>query len=426
VRTYIAQYNAELVKFDGAAFTSLAANTSPKCRYLAKGMKSERMWAAGFDAGASLAGFTTNIGPSTMAWSDPASPESWPIANYQNFGNDNLNPITAIAEFSGQIFVFKNNRFWVVYSITSSGGVTTLNYRPVSGAGCIQPGAYAVTEVGIFFLGADGLYLTDGSTPVKISGNINGLFTGNLPAWTTYNRLLPLPVKSVSKFAVSGDWIYMMGGNTSSGGLQSSCTLAYNYRTQAWSYFTQSVAALLPMPWTDISYPLVVGVKNTGTNYQLFNYHPFLKTDNAAFMTAEAHLNWFQMPTGRGYVAMDTAKVHRLDAWGLGHCQVGAAYDFNVAASGWVDLRFSELPTGDVWDSGSVWGDGSDLTDVWGGAISSATDLLRLTPPSHKFAFNPPGRGRYVSLAFRKMSDATFFYIERPRMTLVTRTAPPR
>lgn len=113
--------------------------------------------------------------------------------------------IGGVIAWNNLVFVFKQSRFFVFYSTTTdASGNPIFNYRPVAagiGLGFTPPSSDAslaqacAGRSGVYFWGADGIYLTAGDVPVKVSGaldpffqhrtipycpGLNGLWTGDL------------------------------------------------------------------------------------------------------------------------------------------------------------------------------------------------------------------------------------------------------
>lgn len=455
--TYVASPTNVLYRWDGSTFNSVA--NSPKCRYVAQAGWSERLFYGGFDAGATNGPNGTAADQSLVGVSDVSSPEVYTTTSTTPVAPGDGEQINAIVTWAGQTFVFKETSFFVFYDEDDSGGAVELLYHQRTGAGCVSPGCAAATPDGVYFLAADGIYRTTGGSPVCISDDISGLFNGELPSWTPYNRNLPSPDTPAIKMAASTDKLYCAVSNTSTSGTQTTAILVYDFGMKAWiGYWEFTANTILTMPWTNLSSPLLVGVVPDGSNFRATVFHPYLREDDGAFLPAEWQLHWFQTPDARGYVGMDQAAILRLEAFGAGVYNVCAVTDFNSQPGVTKELDFGDMAAllsdvwpdsaggGDYWGNGSsfsdewgdgtdpldywgysasspteVWGDGSSSTDVWGADYGSPTDLLRLQPPTHRYAYNLRGRGNYLAVRFTKTQASTFCYMAAPRLTLQSR-----
>lgn len=448
--TYVASPETVLYRYDGSTFNSVS--NSPKCRYIVQCGWAERMLACGYTAGATNGPNSSQVDGSMVHVSNPSEPETWTSADNVSLSPGDGEDITAAVTYNHQTFVFKESSFFVFYGESGSGGALDLLYNQRSGVGCVAPGAVAVSPVGVFFLADDGIYLTDGGVARNISEPISGLFTGNLPSWTPYNRLLPSPQTPSIKFAVTADKLFAAVGNSSAAGLESQIILAYDYESAAWTYYEFPGYSITSMPWTNMTYPLVVGVVASGANYAATVFHPLLREDNGTFIPAEFQPAWMNSPDAPGYVGMDKAAIHRMHAWGAGIYHVGVATDYQSQVTTTKELDFGDMadasddvwpgtePWGDgtdladEWGDGSeatdvwgfagsdeVWGDGTDTTDVWGNDYSDETDLLRLQPPVERYLFAPRGRGNVVAPRFTKSTNSTYCYLASLRVMLQSR-----
>lgn len=421
--TYIASAGNVLYRWDGSAMTSVA--NAPKCRLLTQGLNSERLFAAGFTAGTNGPA-AAEVNPSTVHASDPGDPEVWTADVKIDFTPGDGEDITGLCAYNNQVIVFKKSRFFVIYGEQPVDATVEFLYHEVSGAGLARKGAYTVTPVGVFFLSDDGVYLTTGTTPQKVSRDIQGLFTGDLPSWTDYGRLLPLPDNSLPKMTHSKNTLYLTASNVSDGGAYSTVILAYDWQKQSWSYYTRDILALSTIYWPSIQDHIAIGiVRNAVDDYRAMTMHPSLRDDEGTNIPVDAQLNWFRPESGEGSIGMDDVMVLRMDAWGVGKVQAGAQVDYQAEPADYHTIDFGEMAAGDVWGDGTdladVWGDGSDPDDVWSASAAEAEDLLRLSAPTHKYARNFAGRGQFLSLRLTKMPDSEYFYLERPRLTLIGR-----
>tara|TARA_R110000751_G_scaffold208951_3_gene312820 strand:- start:951 stop:2438 length:1488 start_codon:yes stop_codon:yes gene_type:complete len=93
-------------------------------------------------------------------------PEYWPTTNFIEIGSKQ-SPIKSVIEFGGQVYVLTKEQIWFIQG-TGGGAFNPIPLNTLSGAqGTL--GALGVEGVGIFHIGADGLYLFSGGRDQKIS-----------------------------------------------------------------------------------------------------------------------------------------------------------------------------------------------------------------------------------------------------------------
>ena len=414
--TYVASKSEVLKRWDGSAWSAIS--NSPKCGALAQTGFSERLAAGAFTAGATNGPNGQPVTGSTVYFSNASAPETWTTGYSVDVTPGDGEDIVdgGMVTYNNQVFVFKKSRFFVFYDEYAADGAVDFLFHERTGAGLAVAGAVIVSPIGVFFQGADGIYLTNGGDAVKVSGEIDGLFAGKLPAWTDYTRFINSPTTPFPKMAVAGDYLYAAVSNVSSGGARNDKILAYNFVRKSWTIWDNESAGLASMPWgQDIAYPVLIGMGHNGTNYRAATWYPTIRTDNAAFMPVEAQLNWFRPNFGEGAIGHDEAMVMRLEAWGKGIGTVGVCVDYNTSPAAQKSLDFGDM------SQPVQWGDEDWYEFDWPEGISDSTDLLRLSPPTRKYVANLNGRGNFLSPTFSKVSTSTFFYFERPRVTLFGR-----
>lgn len=156
--------------------------TSPNCKYLCWMPQESRIIAA-------YAGFGSTNG-STIVFSDPGG-GVWPAANTLSLEPQDRtqDEISGLCSWRDDVYVFKANSFYVLTgSSESASGAAIMNYRAVhTDTGCAQPNAFGTASGpdGVYFIGADGIYRTQGGPPELVSGPLqrwwdgydNGLFS---------------------------------------------------------------------------------------------------------------------------------------------------------------------------------------------------------------------------------------------------------
>lgn len=385
--TYVGSSTSVLYRWDGSSFTSVPS--SPKARYVVQAGWAERLLYCGLDAGATNGPNGTPVDKSIVGVSNPSEPEVYTTTDTTSISPGDGEDVMGCVTYNGQTFVFKETSFFVFYGEDDSGSAVELLYNQRSGVGMVAPGNVTVGPDGVYFLAADGIYRTTGGAATCISTQINGLFTGELPSWTPYNRNLPSPDTAFQKFATSGDKMYFAVSSTQvndAGDYGSNIILVYDTTTQAWvGYYNFPVLSLHAMPWPDLSQPLIVGLVpvdyDTPSAFgtcAAFVFHPLLAGDfgenNPVPMAAQ--LNWFQSPDAKGYAGIDEAAIHRLDLWGSGTFDVATVINFDSTAQTSKQVQFGDLPPSqaDVWGDGSGTTAANNILTLNQSAITASTD----------------------------------------------------
>lgn len=170
-----------LQSWAGGSGTWGTVANSPKAASLCVTASSNRLVATRF--------YTTTGGPSGGAgtsskhhvyFSAAGDPTSWPTTNYVELDPNDGEEIQACIAWRDYVFVFKNTKFYVFTGeSTDADGNPVFNYRKVDvGAGMVAPRAVAMHETGVYFVDRNGLYVTTGDTPTKLSGAIDPVFFG--------------------------------------------------------------------------------------------------------------------------------------------------------------------------------------------------------------------------------------------------------
>ncbi len=180
---------ATIVRFDGTEFTEPTATVGgesgkamPKGNYLATWPDGgNRLVVANTGSSGGPNGLTSSN--SHVWFSEPGSAEKYETTAYVQLSPGDGEEITALAVYGGQVFAFKETKFFVFYSVsTDSEGKPVFNFQEVTlgeGARVKRPTLEALAEssdqlacsapTGVYFCTTDGIYVTTGGPPTKVS-----------------------------------------------------------------------------------------------------------------------------------------------------------------------------------------------------------------------------------------------------------------
>ncbi len=126
--------------------------------------------------------------PSSIRFSDPADPNTWPANNFEQLGPGDGDSISGLVAWREYLYAFKQHKIYVFYGVsTDELGNPRFEFEPIdTGVGCAGHGACVAGRAGVYFLGEDGVYVIAGlNTPVRISDDIGPLFTSEFDATQT-------------------------------------------------------------------------------------------------------------------------------------------------------------------------------------------------------------------------------------------------
>jgi hypothetical protein len=185
--------------------------------------------------------------PHKLSFSAAGDGTTWGATDYLDLTPGDGGAIRAMCVFSNDLYVFKNDKFFVFTGeSTDSVGGAVFNYRTVDvGKGAVNTAAAVGSPLGVFFVAKDGVYVTDGGAPQKISSAIDPLFNTAMATDFDYNAL------SVGQIymAYHQGRLYINFGATATHeiGGTTTRTLVYDPETRAWHYwkFAEDVYAML-------------------------------------------------------------------------------------------------------------------------------------------------------------------------------------
>jgi hypothetical protein len=116
-----------------------------------------------------VAAYTSADPASRVKFSDPGDAETWGANNYVDLTPNDGEVITGMVAWRDQLFVFKQNQFFVFYGNSTDGsGNPVFNYRTVdTGVGAVN-GRFSTCVAapdGVYFMSARGVYRTTGGSP---------------------------------------------------------------------------------------------------------------------------------------------------------------------------------------------------------------------------------------------------------------------
>jgi hypothetical protein len=189
-----------------------------------------------------LAGGST--APDRVVFSDPGA-GSWTTNNYVDLPNDTNAPTMAVAVYRDTSIVFKTDKYAVFGAESVDGtGNPVFNYRMVStGIGPAARFGTATAPEGVYFIGRDGIYITAGDAPVRISEPIDAMFRGDAAA-TALGLDIAQPYLTQAQAAYYRGRLYVAvttGASTTNNRL-----LVYDPKTRYWVVWSLPAASLCP------------------------------------------------------------------------------------------------------------------------------------------------------------------------------------
>lgn len=167
-----------LKKYDGATFgNSTCASTA---LYVTVSPWDNRLIQA--SVGATPTGSSATAGTSTVVFSDAGAPETYSANNYDYLHPGDGESITGMVTWRDMVFITKSTRMFIYSGVTASGtGQPIFNYRTVDLPSQVRGSFNVVTAGadGVYLACKDGIYLTVGGVPQKISQRVNPIFDGS-------------------------------------------------------------------------------------------------------------------------------------------------------------------------------------------------------------------------------------------------------
>lgn len=195
----------------------------------------------------------------TVYFSKGNRPESFPSDYYLDVGVPSQT-IQALVDWSGLIFIFTTIE---IYFIQGTDADTFYPIRTQSSRGLVAKQAVAGTPLGIAFLAYDGLYMFNGQSEVKLSGEkVDSIFRGE-----TINDVSPM-----NKDAASSCWLVywngkLMLGYPTAGNTTPDKVLVFDLEEKKWSIYDYGIN--LKSAFVDVDGKRLLAGDTSGTLWQL-------------------------------------------------------------------------------------------------------------------------------------------------------------
>lgn len=134
---------------------------------------------------------------SRVNFSDPGDPGTWGANNYISITPGDGDDIKSLVAWRDKLFIFKSKKFALVYGeSTGADGNPVFNNTVVEGKGCVKMRLACAGPDGVYFVAADGIYVTTGGAATCISDLIAPLFDidGVNPAAEDRYTLAKIPI----------------------------------------------------------------------------------------------------------------------------------------------------------------------------------------------------------------------------------------
>jgi hypothetical protein len=226
-RTYAVRLGDTTRRWDGSSWATASGVPAGKC-------------AAPADGGTRLAVGYAGSNAHRVAFSNVGDPETFGADDYVDIAPGDGESVCALVWWNNLLFAFKNTKFAVFYGAsTDADGGAIFNYRMVdTGVGVgfdgipYTGGACAARE-GVYFVGKDGVYLTQGAAPVLVSNAIKPLWQSQLRV--NYANVSQIALTLGGQFDISSvqDTIYLSAST-----LDTLNRVLLAYREGQWTYLT--------------------------------------------------------------------------------------------------------------------------------------------------------------------------------------------
>lgn len=370
-RVYAGQGLDTLRRWTGSAWDAPTATVNgapgamPKAGLLQVDADENRLFATGFRTTTGGPGGATSS-PSHVYISEAGDPETWDTTLLLQLRPGDGERIMGITAFRDLVFIFKETCFFVVYgSSADATGKPEFNYRTVLGAGLASSRALVAARDGVYFMGREGVYRTEGDEPQLVSELIEPIF---LSGANQFFRSSPLNHASISRCAMGAwdDRIYLAYPSGASD--VNDRVLVYDPRYGWWSIWDIPMSSMTRFRIADTE-ELVFGLASGDRNIGRYRGRGLVNSDDLhrdGFggnpIEARWRSGWFD------FGDPNVKKIRELHLTGSGDFEVAIAKDWEVTPRNGETI--SIVATNEVWGDGTdpdkLWSDGTDEDDIWG------------------------------------------------------------
>lgn len=354
-------------RWSGSAWATVA--NSPKGGSLCVKPKSNRLVCTRFVvASGEPTGGTQASSPDVVYFSDAGAPETWTSTSWVTLTPGDGEKIQACVSWRDYVIIFKESKFFVfTEESTDVDGLPVFNYYTVdTGVGAIGPLAVTATEDGVYFVGRNGLYVTTGDAPEKLSDPVDPIFLGGSSDYFTGGELSASLISSVAV----GNWREQIFIAYSQGGSYNDRTLVYDTTDGWWSLWNlpaTSFATFRPSSTEDLVFGYSTGSNDVGQMNEN-------QTNDDGSATTSYWRGGFQ-----DFGSPENKAVRQQKIWGSGKVFCAVSSDYAVGTGTNVALDFSD-PSVTTW-GGSTWGGGS-----WSRAVGLNVDHRRVAIRGTQFS----------------------------------------
>ncbi len=344
-------------RWDGAAFTTPAyTGTTPTGRFLAVQPFDNRLVCAGGDR---------------VLFSDEGNPTTFGANNYVDLHPGSGEPITGVASFNDQTFVFKATEFFVFHSTTDDPlGEPVFNYRHVAGAGSMGP--VCVAPEGVYFMDRRGVWRSRGGSPELVSRILDPLFLGHASLFYQGGSAATAALDDARLWWSQGRlYLAFTTGSTNDR------LAVFSPGEGWWTLFDIPVSAMTsfrPGSRDELLFAYSSGLKHVGRYFEgsgLLNDDMSTGGTGGTAIVSRWRQGWVD------YSSQDQKTIRQTKLWGEGTAQFGLAADYQINPVRWDTVTFSA--SSDLWGDGSgtdLWGDG-----LWGPANTTTPWLMSMGCP---------------------------------------------